>query len=398
MAAARAHMPKIYRFIGVSSAVCFTGLIVGLLIAIAGTHKVWSDDVIRSATPSAIYLREIARVPIEADGPGGGSIQALAWSPDGKRLAAAFDWGFQVSVFDTSDWRQVSRFKGKSFQPERQLAFLSNSEIITSPSENNTDSPSALAFYDSETGRLSRELPRPPEFSTALTDAIAVPSGGRYIAYIASGMRRSTLLFEAVSGKFIGRLATPIDSVTPTIAGGLGDRLAVSVSFLAERAESEVRKEIYLFDASTNAVDRILAGHVPGVGSLAWSPDGKLIASGASMLTGKGGGVWIRDQDPIRVWNVETGTIVASFFGLYDPIYQLAWHPSKRVLATRSARSASELGSAIRLWSVDHREMIFEFRVPHGGSTSVISFHPQTGHLVSAWGGELRVFEVLGLP
>lgn len=371
-----------------------TGLMAVVIASVQG--GAWANDVIRSTTPSGVHLRQVARVPLKAAKPGGRSALALAWSPDGRQLAMSVNWGDQISVLETSTWSEVSRIVGGDFQPERQLAFLSDTEIVTSPSANLVDSPSAMAVYDSGTGRLIRELPRPTAFATGLVTAIAVPSSRQYMAYIGGGIKQSTFLFETASDKFVGRLATPPDATTSVVAAGPANQLAVSVIFLGERAGAHVRKEIYLFDAATKAVSRVLAGHIPDVGSMAWSPDGRFIASGASKLTGSRG-KWTRDADPIRIWDAERGVMALSFSGPYDPIYQLAWHPSKAVLATKSARNMDELGSAIRLWSIDRKEMIFEFRVPQSGSVNVLSFHPQTGHLVSAWGGELYVFEVWGL-
>lgn len=348
--------------------------------------QAWSDTVVRSSTPSPVFLREIHRIPLDSSRPGGETLTRLAWSPDGSRLAVVFDWGWQVVVLNTSTWKEVSRIGGRSFDPEREAAFLSNSEIVTSPAVNVDDSPSALAIYDSETGSLRREIPRSPEFPGLFTTRIAVTSSRKFVGTEAI---REPLLYDVETGRFIGRLGTPKDSSTHRLAGGPGDKLAVDVNYYFERASRAIRKEIYLIDAATNRVERILAGHRPRVGAIAWSSDGQLIASG-SMETGDVG-------DPLTVWNPATGGIVASFDEWNVPISHISWHPASAVLATDGAKGGGDRGSAVRLWSVPRKTMLFEFKTPDTSMISAVSFDPVAGRLAWGWRGALQVFEVVGL-
>lgn len=133
-------------------------LVSGLLL---GADGLGHRDVIQSAIRSSISLRQVVRIPLVSEKPSGSSVQKVAWSPDGRRLALSLGWGFELLVLDSSTWREVTRIKWKTFQPERDIAFLSNTEIVTQSAENVTNSPMALAIYDSETGRSIREIPRP---------------------------------------------------------------------------------------------------------------------------------------------------------------------------------------------------------------------------------------------
>lgn len=117
------------------------------------------------------------------------------------------------------------------------------------------------------------------------------------------------------------------------------------------------------------------------------------------MLRRTGDGKWIRDTDPIRVWDTATGDMIASFAGFYDPNSRIAWHPSNAIIATASAKGGKgERGTAVRLWSMDRKSMLFEHKAPGASLINGVTFHPGTGHLIWGEGGALHVFDIIGLP
>ena len=367
--------------------------ILGLvMVEIASTSSL-AQTVIRSGV-SSVSLREVAIVRLKSSRSGGSSVLSLAWSVDGRRLAVSFDWGYQVAVLDTSNWKEVSRFGGKTFNPERTMAFLSETEILTYPEENTQASPWAAEIYDSETGHVLRQIARPPGHANASTRGVIVPWGRRVFG-IKVGSK--VLLFDAKTTEFVSTLATPPDASIWAMAPGPGDQLAMALIFPLERARLQVRKPVYLLDALKNEITGVLPGHVPGVQSVSWSPDGRFIASGVSMLTSDGERKWIRDTDPVRVWDAMTQQLVVSFEGEFDPVNAISWHPSSALFATVSAKENPQLGYALRLWSLSARKLIFEYAAPGNGDFTALSFNPRTGQLALAWGGALHVYEVVGL-
>ena len=77
----------------------------------------------------------------------------------------------------------------------------------------------------------------------------------------------------------------------------------------------------------------ILKGHTQAVYSVAFSPDGKTLASGS------------RDQT-IKLWDVQTGKERATLKGHTDPVPSVAYSPDGKTLA-----SGSE-DKTIKLWHV----------------------------------------------
>jgi WD40 repeat protein len=348
---------------------------------------------IHSSVHSPVSLRRVARV--RTTGRPGGTIWTLAWSPSGRYLAAAVDNADKVVVLDASSWMEVCSFKRASELGSTTLAFLSDSELVTLADRNDNTSPWALALYESETGRVIRRVSRAPNWATASTTSLIVTSSRKYIVTSVSGATSAVLIYDAADGRFIDRLATPHGSRTRVMAQGPVNSLALNVALAG--SGPAMRQGIYVFDVESNSLLMALSGHVPGVDSIAWSPGGQLIASGASGLRSRGNKEWIRDPDPIRVWDVHTGDVTASFTGYFEEVSGIAWHPSGEWFATTGRKNEGEYGSAIRLWSVPKKQMVFEFLAPGASLITAVSFHPVTGHLVCAWQGEIYVYRVEGL-
>jgi WD40 repeat protein len=64
-----------------------------------------------------------------------------------------------------------------------------------------------------------------------------------------------------------------------------------------------------------------LRGHESWIGRIAWSPDGRMIASPSA-------------DNTIRLWDVETGAVVQTLEGHSDAVICVAWSPGGRWLAS----------------------------------------------------------------
>ena len=110
---------------------------------------------------------------------------------------------------------------------------------------------------------------------------------------------------------------------------------------------------IKIWDTSTGYVLRTLYGHSSNVNSLAVSPDGKLLASGSGDMTStreiptfKRGGIvgGVRDNT-VRLWDVQSGREIRALHGHELPVGGVAFSADGRTLTSVS-------GDAVKVWEV----------------------------------------------
>ena len=107
-----------------------------------------------------------------------------------------------------------------------------------------------------------------------------------------------------------------------------------------------------------------LSGHTGDVWAVAFSPDGKRIATASADGTA-------------MIWDASTGVVLSTLTGHSDEVVNLAYSPDGERLATAS------LGGTIRLWNASTGEALFTFSISTGDS-GAIAFSPDGAHLVTA--------------
>jgi len=145
--------------------------------------------------------------------------------------------------------------------------------------------------------------------------------------------------------------------------------LCVAYSPDGSRIVSCLHDSIYIWDANTGmAIGEPLVGHTGRVDCVKFSPDGKQIASASYDKT-------------IRIWDVQTGLTIGE--PLYRGsaggwVYSVAWSPNGSLLA-------SGLRYSIHLWDMQTRQTIFNLQ-GHTGNIYSVMFSPDGSKLVSASG------------
>lgn len=136
-----------------------------------------------------------------------------------------------------------------------------------------------------------------------------------------------------------------------------------------------VAGEVVLLDAATGAVRHTLAGHRDYVYHLAFSPDGRLLATcGYDRL--------------IRIWETATGKPVSVLREHTEAVFAVAFSPDGKLLASAAA------DRSVKLWEVESGARLFTLTDPADAVTT-LAFDPRGGFL--AGGGadkSIRVWEI----
>lgn len=115
-----------------------------------------------------------------------------------------------------------------------------------------------------------------------------------------------------------------------TSGGGITDARSISFDPSGEMIAAACRSVVQVWNVTAGAMTRTLAGHHGEVTSVAWSPDGRHIAS-------------VSRDTTIRLWDARTGNLVRTLTGDTGWLRCLAWSPD-------STRLASGGDHTVRIW------------------------------------------------
>ena len=306
---------------------------------------------------------------------GKGELGEIHFSPDGSRLAVSGSIG--IWFYDPQTGKELGLLRytngvppfAFAYSPDgKNIASGSTSEMIVVTGTREARLPSTagntVQLWDTITGEKRTTL----RLQTQRAASIVYSPDGKTIA-TARKRDNTVYLWEAATGKSKGTLERvgtgsvqsfmyAPDGKTIATAGGWTDNV------------------VQLWDAQTGAHKTTLTGHTKRVNSVAYSPDGNMIASGS-------------EDGTVRLWDAATGKQKAIlnhtswinflFPWLNPPVNAVAYSPDGNTLAVVS------MDSKLQLWDTQTSQL----KAALTGHTAAINFvaYSPDGKTIATAGG-----------
>lgn len=367
-----------------------------------GTVQVWPSD---GLTPPFIYKGHAAfflfSLFISSDAPER-SILALAWSPDGTRLASSSQHG-SFHIWNADDGDRSLKYKTFPAASFRSITWSPDGNYIACASQAGTvqgwvfdgsEQPFNYGYsgYDSyessedgSYGYSGYEYSSDPVLAVAWSPdgtriACAyeagyvkiwqVDGGGVLFTYNGHSMPKKKTRPGARKASISTRTSQAFvqSPLTPSPI------LAVAWSPDSKRVASASQDgSVHIWNSDGSGIPFIYRGHTATVRSLMWSPDGRRMVSAS-------------DDGTIQVWSANT----VVYKNLSESIWSIAWSPDGKQIA-----SASE-GGTVQIWNTDGSGQPFILK-NHAEKTCSVAWSPDGKRIASASkDGTIRVGSVDG--
>jgi WD40 repeat protein len=252
-----------------------------------------------------------------------GLVIGAVFTPDGKSLISS-DWSGNVNLWDVANWKPRTTLRKETADDDCHCFAIATDGKTLFFGTSGEKKGHRVQIWDLATGRETSAL---KGFRGGVGALLCSPDG----AILATGSIVAGNDGNAVGGEVNLWKAVTHEHLT-TLKGHT--KGVDSLAFTADGktlASGSSDKTVKLWDVATGKELKTLAGHTEFARSVTFAPDGKILVSA--------------DWDGIRLWDVSTGQQRLAFGAHGDPVGQVAFSPDGRILVTAGAYDAT-----VKLW------------------------------------------------
>lgn len=270
----------------------------------------------------------------------------VGFSRDGTAFSCSMDQ--TARRWDVQSGQEIRRYVGHTGWVSTLAVSPDGKHLLTGSTwlahdQQGIPQDNSLRLWDVETGK---EFRRFADVLFPITDVAFSPDGK---SIVAGGMNSMLGLWDVETGKRIRQFAAPMNVLS---VGFSPDGAQVASSHAGSFKDGEwfdpKRSVVILWDVKTGREIRRLRGHTARINSLAYSPDGRFVASVAGGSHFMDGGHAAREHT-VRIWDVATGEELArAELGTADQ--SVAFTPDGRHVVTGGGRSEDPKSADLRLW------------------------------------------------